>query len=326
MWTTGPRSPPISRSPRPRQRPAVPRPGPAAVAWSRRRSRRRPASPRQPAATRERASQGTAVPERVRRSSRATDLTEQFDVRAARSGGRYSAEPADENLAALARLADQPPSAQRSGASAGPAAAGLPRSGGGQRPASGQRPARVPLPQAPLPQAPLPQAPAAPISPSGGHARLPIPLDDDPLTSPSFPAINTSDSRSYRGRRSSGSQASGPSPVPGGPAPATSGGSSRRIMTARRARPAATRRCRPRAPPPKRRRRCRRRASRQQPTPTGATSAARSPATRSRPSPLSTQPLTTAAERPGGRPLPGPTGTPARRPMVRRPPATCRLR
>jgi hypothetical protein len=28
-----------------------------------------------------------------------------------------------------------------------------------------------------------------------------VPADDDPLTSPSFPAINTSDSRSYRGRR-----------------------------------------------------------------------------------------------------------------------------
>jgi hypothetical protein len=29
-----------------------------------------------------------------------------------------------------------------------------------------------------------------------------VPLDDDPLTSPSFPAVNTSDSRSYRTRRS----------------------------------------------------------------------------------------------------------------------------
>jgi hypothetical protein len=28
-----------------------------------------------------------------------------------------------------------------------------------------------------------------------------VPLDDDPLTSPSFPAVNTSDSRSYRTRR-----------------------------------------------------------------------------------------------------------------------------
>jgi hypothetical protein len=31
---------------------------------------------------------------------------------------------------------------------------------------------------------------------------VPAPLDDDPLTSPSFPAINTSDSRSYRTGRS----------------------------------------------------------------------------------------------------------------------------
>jgi len=34
-------------------------------------------------------------------------------------------------------------------------------------------------------------------------------MDDDPLTSPSFPAINTSDSRSYRTRQSSTSQPSG---------------------------------------------------------------------------------------------------------------------
>jgi hypothetical protein len=39
---------------------------------------------------------------------------------------------------------------------------------------------------------------------STGYSRTPVPLDDDPLTSPSFPAINTSDSRSYRARRSSG--------------------------------------------------------------------------------------------------------------------------
>jgi len=40
---------------------------------------------------------------------------------------------------------------------------------------------------------------------SGPHTRPPLPGDDDPLTSPSFPAINTSDSRSYRGRRSKSS-------------------------------------------------------------------------------------------------------------------------
>jgi hypothetical protein len=36
-------------------------------------------------------------------------------------------------------------------------------------------------------------------------------MDDDPLTSPSFPAINTSDSRSYRSRSRSGSSSSQPS-------------------------------------------------------------------------------------------------------------------
>ena len=42
------------------------------------------------------------------------------------------------------------------------------------------------------------------------------PADDDPLTSPSFPAINASDSRSYRTRRSSTSQPgmAGPSGYP----------------------------------------------------------------------------------------------------------------
>ena len=38
-----------------------------------------------------------------------------------------------------------------------------------------------------------------------------MPMDDDPLTSPSFPAINTSDSRSYRTRSRSGSSSSQPS-------------------------------------------------------------------------------------------------------------------
>jgi hypothetical protein len=48
-----------------------------------------------------------------------------------------------------------------------------------------------------------------------------MPMDDDPLTSPSFPAINTSDSRSYRTRRPGGAHSgahSGPhtSPPPAG--------------------------------------------------------------------------------------------------------------
>lgn len=40
-----------------------------------------------------------------------------------------------------------------------------------------------------------------------------MPMDDDPLTSPSFPAINTSDSRSYRTRRP-GAAPSGPHTSP----------------------------------------------------------------------------------------------------------------
>lgn len=47
---------------------------------------------------------------------------------------------------------------------------------------------------------------AAPVSYPGAQGRLPLPLDDDPLTSPSFPAINTSDSRSYRTQQGRGQQ------------------------------------------------------------------------------------------------------------------------
>jgi hypothetical protein len=49
-----------------------------------------------------------------------------------------------------------------------------------------------------------PSAAPPPVLPSRPQARPvpPPPLDDDPLTSPSFPAVNTSDSRSYRSRRS----------------------------------------------------------------------------------------------------------------------------
>jgi len=45
-------------------------------------------------------------------------------------------------------------------------------------------------------------------------------MDDDPLTSPSFPAINASDSRSYRSRRSSGAHSvpqTGQQPATGRP-------------------------------------------------------------------------------------------------------------
>ena len=144
-----------------------------------------------------------------------TGITEQIDVRAARSGGRYGSEPTTQGLAALARLADQPPGLrppngqrQPNGQSSGQRQANGRPTGSGQRPTP--TPDRRALPAGPLlpgtGQRPaLPQAPAAQISHSGGHARPPQPLDDDPLTSPSFPAINTSDSRSYRTRRPSSS-------------------------------------------------------------------------------------------------------------------------
>ena len=137
---------------------------------------------------------------------------------------RPSAEPATQSLAALARLGDQSPSQQR------PALPSRPGTPNGQRPsvvrqangqpqATGQRPAGSPRPgatgqrpaggQRALPPA-LPAAPAAQTSRSGGQARPPLPMDDDPLTSPSFPAINTSDSRSYRTRSRSSSAPGSP--------------------------------------------------------------------------------------------------------------------
>jgi hypothetical protein len=131
---------------------------------------------------------------------------EQIDVRAARAVDRYGTEPATQSLAALARLGDQPPAPPQLPSQA-------PRSPSGQRPATGQRAASGHR-SAPG-QRPLPQAPAAQISHSGGHARPPQPLDDDPLTSPSFPAINTSDSRSYRTRRPSSSPSAGAPPSGG---------------------------------------------------------------------------------------------------------------
>ncbi len=81
-------------------------------------------------------------------------------------------EPASQSIAALARLGAQPPASSQ--------------------PRTGPRPAASRPPQAP---------PPAPVSYPGAQGRLPLPLDDDPLTSPSFPAINTSDSRSYRTRQ-----------------------------------------------------------------------------------------------------------------------------
>lgn len=85
-------------------------------------------------------------------------------------------EPATESIAALARL--------------------------GTRSPAGQRPAAQ-LPAPPLSQ---PRPASRPVPPAV--------LDDDPLTSPSFPAINAIDSRSYRPRRSDSQ------PRPTRPAPA----------------------------------------------------------------------------------------------------------
>src|SRR5271165_176118 len=108
-------------------------------------------------------------------------------------------EPATQSLAALARLGDQQP-----GMRPGPASNGQrPGMRSGMRPAR-SRPAPLALPPAPAAPAasaagPASAAPPVPrVNHSGGQARPPLPMDDDPLTSPSFPAINTSDSRSYR--------------------------------------------------------------------------------------------------------------------------------
>jgi hypothetical protein len=83
-----------------------------------------------------------------------------------------------------------------------PGRRGGPRPGAAPRPAAPQRPATGP--RSALPR--RPQLPAAQLPPGNGHASMGGPTDDDPLTSPSFPAINAADSRSYRTRRSATSQ------------------------------------------------------------------------------------------------------------------------
>jgi hypothetical protein len=124
--------------------------------------------------------------------------TEQFDTRASRAGGSGS-NSSNQSLAALARLSGpQPPAA--------------PRADAGQRPARGRRPGARSVP-ADGQRSPGPRPPQ-----SAGYPGTPAPLDDDPLTSPSFPAINASDSRSYRARRSSGAHSgpqTGPQPAAG---------------------------------------------------------------------------------------------------------------
>ena len=118
--------------------------------------------------------------------------TEQIDMRAQQPPGRYPKEPATAALEALSRRGTGP---QR------PAAP--PREPAGQRPSGGPRPAQAPRPQRPAAQ-------TAPPSTPGGAPRV---ADDDPLTSPSFPAITNSDSRSYRTRRPAvGQPADGPEP------------------------------------------------------------------------------------------------------------------
>jgi hypothetical protein len=129
-------------------------------------------------------------------ASRTADsaLTQQMDTHGL--AARYPAEPTTESIAALARLGGQ-----QAGSAPRPA----------QRPASAQRPSGGQRPPAARPaggQRPAVQSPA-PSLPAGGPGRPSLPMDDDPLTSPSFPAINTSDSRSYRTRQAGGAASNG---------------------------------------------------------------------------------------------------------------------
>ena len=104
-----------------------------------------------------------------------------------------------QSIAALARLGAQTPAAAQPPATTQPTATGprpavRPEQARPDQTRTGPRPAIARAPQAPT------GPPAAPVSYPGAQGRLPVPLDDDPLTSPSFPAINTADSRSYRAR------------------------------------------------------------------------------------------------------------------------------
>ncbi len=190
-------------------------PSPASVAASRR-SPEQATGARSAARGEPRGDQGGALPTRQSRSVRAAAASAgraaEFaaaptDSRPAHAPGRYAAEPATESIAALARLANQGPAAQPSG--------GQPRNSqphstvqrpAGQRPAPQRELLQREAPQREAAQRPLPprgaQLPAAPPHTSQPRQQVrplpPAPLDDDPLTSPSFPAINTSDSRSYR--------------------------------------------------------------------------------------------------------------------------------
>ena len=132
-------------------------------------------------------------------SARSTDAgqTEQIDVRAAQSATRVNGDAAGSMPDALGRHSQQRPAT-------------------GQRPSGAQRSAGPrQAPQAPASQPSYqsrPSAPAAPPYPNGNGQGLP---ENDPLTSPSFPAVNTSDSRSYRTRRGSSGQHARPAPSQG---------------------------------------------------------------------------------------------------------------
>jgi hypothetical protein len=132
--------------------------------------------------------------------------TEQIDVRAALGlPGRYNGDAAASSPDVLGRhgqprLAagqrpDAPAKQQRPDAPAK-----LPRAARQRQaqPTSAAQPAYQARPPAPTGPPPAPAGP--PPSNGRGHS----PADNDPLTSPSFPAINASDSRSYRTRPSNG--------------------------------------------------------------------------------------------------------------------------
>jgi hypothetical protein len=134
--------------------------------------------------------------------------------------------PADPRPAALprhlpSRLAGSPAGRGVEPVPAGPPGLDTPNRRSGSRPATASRPAAAQRP-APSARPPLPQRqqlPAAQVPSGYGHARPATPADDDPLTSPSFPAINAADSRSYRTRRSANTQqgSTGPHSYPAGP-------------------------------------------------------------------------------------------------------------
>ncbi len=168
---------------------------------------RAPGRPRRPCSA-ARPSAAAIAPGAVSAADEAADgaPTQQPNTRA--GSGRAAA--------SLARARPQPRASQRwHGLAVQPPLARA--SAVGQRPGSGPRPDDRPVPGRAAPACGTarpghPPAPAAAIRSPARHNRPPLPMDDDPLTSPSFPAINTSDSRSYRPRRSGGSQ-TGPSVI-----------------------------------------------------------------------------------------------------------------